>query len=198
MVPLSINPLNSAGQRDTECYVLLEVSPKFAHSRPKSSSSNPIKFAFSSLEIPSPIRTKFGVILFPCLRPSLEDPMISPIRSLLRPVPGQAAIVLIRIAVGLIFSTQGYIDPNMGVVRFARIGFPHSYFTAHFVGAIEITCGLLLRAAGIPLLIVITTAIATTKIPELFRANQGFWYMVFHCHQQLHMDFGFMTLLDYV
>jgi uncharacterized membrane protein YphA (DoxX/SURF4 family) len=25
---------------------------------------------------------------------------------------------------------------------------------------------------------VITTAIATTKIPELFRANQGFWYMV--------------------
>jgi len=21
---------------------------------------------------------------------------------------------------------------------------------------------------------------------------------LFHCHQQLHMDFGFMTLLDYV
>ena len=31
---------------------------------------------------------------------------------------------------------------------------------------------------SIPLLIVITTAIATTKIPELFRVNQGFWYMV--------------------
>jgi hypothetical protein len=31
---------------------------------------------------------------------------------------------------------------------------------------------------SIPLLIVITTAITTTKIPELFRANQGFWYMV--------------------
>jgi uncharacterized membrane protein YphA (DoxX/SURF4 family) len=25
---------------------------------------------------------------------------------------------------------------------------------------------------------VITTAIATTKVPELFRASQGFWYMV--------------------
>jgi hypothetical protein len=30
---------------------------------------------------------------------------------------------------------------------------------------------------SIPLLIVIATAIAATKIPELFRSNQGFWYM---------------------
>jgi len=39
MVPSSLNPLNSAGQRDTEYQVPLEVSPKFAHSRLKSSSS---------------------------------------------------------------------------------------------------------------------------------------------------------------
>ncbi len=31
---------------------------------------------------------------------------------------------------------------------------------------------------SIPLLIVIITAIATTKMPELFHANQGFWHMV--------------------
>ena len=88
---------------------------------------------------------------------------------------------------GLIFFTQGilkYIDPGMGVARFTRIGFSHPYFTAHFVGTFEILCGLLLllgigtRLASIPLLIVIMTAIATTKVPELFRANQGFWYMV--------------------
>jgi chromate transporter len=30
----------------------------------------------------------------------------------------------------------------------------------------------------VPLLVVISTAIATTKIPELFRSSQGFWYMV--------------------
>ena len=72
----------------------------------------------------------------------------------------------------------------MGVVRFTRIGFPHPYFTAHFVGTFEIACGFLVliglwtRAVAIPLLIVITTAILTTKIPELSRANQGFWYMV--------------------
>jgi len=97
------------------------------------------------------------------------------------------SILLIRIAVGLIFLTQGilkYIDPNMGVIRFTRIGFSHPAFTAHFVGFFEIVCGLLVllgmftRLAAVPLLIVISTAIATTKIPELFRANQGFWFMV--------------------
>ena len=95
--------------------------------------------------------------------------------------------VLIRLAVGLIFFTQGilkYIDPNLGVLRFTKIGFSRPYFTAHFVGAFEIVCGLLVlaglwtRLAAIPLLIIISTAIATTKIPELFRPNQGFWYMV--------------------
>jgi uncharacterized membrane protein YphA (DoxX/SURF4 family) len=109
------------------------------------------------------------------------------LRFFLRPAQGQASILLVRLAVGLIFLTQGilkYIDPNMGVARFTRIGFPHPYFTAHFVGAFEIVCGFLVllglwtRAVAVPLLIVITTAIATTKIPELFRANQGFWYMV--------------------
>jgi len=103
------------------------------------------------------------------------------------PARGPASILLIRLAVGLIFFTQGilkYIDPNMGVVRFTRIGFPHPYFTAHFVGTFEIACGVLVllglwtRAAAVTLLIVITTAIAATKVPELFRASQGFWYMV--------------------
>jgi putative oxidoreductase len=100
---------------------------------------------------------------------------------------GLKSILLIRIPVGLIFFTQGilkYIDPNMGVNRFTRIGFPHPAFTAHFVGFFEIVCGLLVllgvftRFAAVPLLIIISTAIATTKIPELSRANQGFWFMI--------------------
>lgn len=103
------------------------------------------------------------------------------------PTRATTSIALIRFAVGLIFLTQGilkYIDPNMGVVRFTRIGFPYPYFTAHFVGFCEIVCGLLVllglwtRLAAVPLLVVISTAIVTTKIPELVRANQGFWYMV--------------------
>jgi len=113
--------------------------------------------------------------------------MNSILKFLFKPAPGPASIWLIRLAVGLIFFTQGilkYSDPNMGVMRFTRIGFPHPYFTARFVGTFEIVCGLLLliglwtRAAAVPLLIVICTAIATTKLPELSRANQGFWFMV--------------------
>ena len=52
------------------------------------------------------------------------------------------------------------------------------------MGVFEILCGalvlvgLLTRIATIPLLIVISTAIGTTKIPELFRSGQGFWFMV--------------------
>jgi len=104
-----------------------------------------------------------------------------------RPPHGPRAVFLIRLFVGLIFLTQGilkYIDPAMGVLRFTRIGFPHPWFVAHFVGVFEIICGLLVllglwtRLAAIPLLIVISTAIATTKIPELLRVGQGFWYMV--------------------
>lgn len=100
---------------------------------------------------------------------------------------GPASTFLIRLAVGLIFFTQGilkFTDPKMGVERFTRIGFPHPGFTAHFVGCFEIVCGLLVllgfwtRVSSIPLLIVISTAIATTKLPELARPNQGFWYMV--------------------
>lgn len=114
--------------------------------------------------------------------------------------PGPAAIVWVRLAVGLIFFTQGILkwtDPNMGVNRFARIGFSNPAFTAHFVGCFEIVCGLLVliglftRLAAIPLLIVICTAIATTKIPELSRPAQGFWFMV----SDARADFAMLTSL---
>ena len=99
-----------------------------------------------------------------------------------QPKQGPASILLIRLAVGLIFFTQGiliFTDPNTGMGRFTRIGFPHPYFTVHFVGAFEIVCGALVllglwaRASAFPLLMVIITAIATTKLPELFRTSQG-------------------------
>jgi len=131
--------------------------------------------------------------------------MNSILRFLFKPAPGSASIVLIRLAVGLIFLTQGilkYTDRNMGVVRFTRIGFPHPYFTAHFVGTFEIACGFLLligiwtRAAAVPLLIVISTAIVTTKLPELSRANQGFWFMVSDARTDFAMFCSLLFLLS--
>jgi len=115
------------------------------------------------------------------------------------------SIIFIRIAVGLIFLTQGilkYIDPHMGVLRFTRIGFPMPEFTAHFVGAFEIICGLLVlvglftRLASIPLLIVILTAIATTKIPELFHHDQGFWFMVSDARTDFAMTMSLLFLIS--
>jgi putative oxidoreductase len=113
--------------------------------------------------------------------------MSSIVRFFSRADEGPAGISLIRLPVGLIFLTQGilkYINENMGVIRFTRIGFPHPYFTAHFVGIFEILFGFLVllglwtRISSVPFLIVISTAIATTKIPEPFCPNQGFWFMV--------------------
>lgn len=115
-------------------------------------------------------------------------------------------MIFIRIAVGLIFLTQGilkYTDPHMGVERFTRIGFPHPAFIAHFVGAFEVVCGFLVlfglftRLAAIPLLIIICTAIATTKIPELTKAGQGFWFMVSDTRADFAMLMCLLFLLFY-
>jgi putative oxidoreductase len=125
--------------------------------------------------------------------------------SLQRPSSGIRSIVFIRVAVGLIFFTQGilkFIDPHMGVTRFTRIGFPMPAFTAHFVGAFEIVCGLLIlvglltRLASIPLLIVILTAIATTKIPELSHPGQGFWFMVSDARTDFAMTMSLLFLIS--
>ena len=116
------------------------------------------------------------------------------------------AAIFIRIAVGLIFFTQGilkYTDPHMGVERFARIGFPHPSFTAHFVGMFEVICGALVlfglvtRLAAVPLLVIICTAIATTKIPELTRTGQGFRFMVSDARADFAMLMCLLFLLFY-
>ena len=115
------------------------------------------------------------------------------------------SVIFIRLAVGLIFLTQGilkYIDPSMGISRFAKIGFPYPNFTAHFVGSFEIACGFLVfiglfaRLASIPLLIIILTAIATTKIPELFHPNQGFWFMVSDARTDFAMTMALLFLFS--
>jgi len=114
------------------------------------------------------------------------------------------ATFLIRLSVGLIFFTQGilkFTDPHWGVLRFTRIGFPFPGFTAHFVGTFEILCGLLVviglltRLGSVPLLIINLTAIATTKIPELFHPDQGFWFMVSDGRTDFAMCMGILFLL---
>jgi uncharacterized membrane protein YphA (DoxX/SURF4 family) len=56
--------------------------------------------------------------------------------------------------------------------------------------------GLWTRAAAVPLLIVICTAIVTTKLPELSRANQGFWFMVSDARTDFAMLCSLLLLLS--
>jgi putative oxidoreductase len=86
-------------------------------------------------------------------------------------------IILIRVIVGVVFLTEGilkFVYPGeLGAGRFAHIGLPFPHFLAPLVGAVEIAAGgaLILNLyagdAAILLLVVILTAILTTKVPIL-------------------------------
>jgi uncharacterized membrane protein YphA (DoxX/SURF4 family) len=106
--------------------------------------------------------------------------------------------VLPGLIVGLVFLSEGiqkFLFPELvGAGRFEKIGFANPEFLASFVACFEILCGTLIlvglsvRIAAIPLLIIIITAIVTTKIPVLH--DKGFWSMA----HEARTDFA-MTLL---
>ncbi len=94
-------------------------------------------------------------------------------------------VVFLRFLAGGVFFAEGvkkFLFPEQwGVGRFIHIGIPAPEVMAPFVGVVEVVCGMLLlwglftRLAAIPLIINISVAIATTKIPILI--NSGFWAM---------------------
>jgi putative oxidoreductase len=94
-----------------------------------------------------------------------------------------AATVLIRLLVGAVFLSEGVqkflLPAELGVGRFARIGIPAPEVMGPFVGAVEILAGALLllglftRPAAFVLLIDISVAILSTKVPILL--GHGFW-----------------------
>jgi uncharacterized membrane protein YphA (DoxX/SURF4 family) len=112
------------------------------------------------------------------------------------------ATVLVRLLVGWVFLSEGvqkFLFPAaLGVGRFAKIGIPAPQFSAPFVGVVEIVCGtlvilgLLTRLAAVPLLINITVAILTTKIPML--AKSGFWATMHEARTDICMWLGALFL----
>jgi putative oxidoreductase len=88
------------------------------------------------------------------------------------------ALLLIRIAVGLVFVGEGalkFIRPDMlGPGRFAKIGLPAPELLAYGDGILEIVCGfailvgLLTRLAAMPMVGDMAGAIVLTKIPLLW------------------------------
>lgn len=94
-----------------------------------------------------------------------------------------AATILVRIMTGSIFLSEGiqkFLYPeDLAAGRFAKIGIPFPEIMGPFVGGCEVVCGILLiiglltRLAAIMLLIDISVAIVSTKIPVLL--GHGFW-----------------------
>ena len=92
-------------------------------------------------------------------------------------------VVLIRLMVGGVFFLEGvqkFLYPGeLGAGRFAKIGIPMPEVLGPFVGGVETICGalvlvgLLTRLASVLLLINISVAILSTKIPVLL--GHGFW-----------------------
>jgi uncharacterized membrane protein YphA (DoxX/SURF4 family) len=112
-------------------------------------------------------------------------------------------ILLLRVLVGWVFLSEGiqkFLFPEaLGVGRFAKIGIPAPAVTAPFVGVVEIVCGALLIVglftvtAAVPLLIDIIVAIATTKVPRLFK--QGFWAAMHEGRTDFCMVLGLLAIV---
>ena len=126
------------------------------------------------------------------------------------------SVKLLRLAVGAIFLSEGiqkFLFPELlGVGRFTRIGIPFPEVMGPFVGAVEIVGGALIllgcltRMAAIPLVIDISVAIISTKIPILLGhdyggfhvtklARYGFWSMASESRTDFSMLFGLLFLL---
>jgi putative oxidoreductase len=114
-----------------------------------------------------------------------------------------AATLLIRLAVGAVFLSEGiqkFLFPaDIGAGRFEKIGLPSPEILGPFVGSFEIVCGtlillgLLTRLAAIPLLTIMCVAIYSTKIPILVKS--GLWKMAHEARTDFAMLLGSLFLL---
>jgi uncharacterized membrane protein YphA (DoxX/SURF4 family) len=93
------------------------------------------------------------------------------------------SMILIRVLVGLVFLLEGilkFVRPEeLGAGRFEALGLPFPHFLAPLVGVIEIggSAAILLNLyagdAAFTLLVVIVTALVTTKLPILMGRPLG-------------------------
>jgi putative oxidoreductase len=126
------------------------------------------------------------------------------------------ATVFVRVIVGWVFLSEGvqkFLLPDaLGTGRFAQIGIPAPEIMGPFVGAVEVLCGALLmlglltRLAAVALLIDISVAILSTKVPILLGhgywmfalpklPRYGFWSMMHEARTDLSMWMALVFLL---
>lgn len=136
------------------------------------------------------------------------------IRSVFFGANAPASVILIRILVGWVFVLEGigkFLYPmEQGAGRFEKIpAIPLPHVMGPFVGAVEIVfgafilLGFLTRLSVIPLLINISVAIASTKLPILTGHSYGIptlahynlWQMLHESRTDVSMWLGLVFLL---
>ena len=127
-----------------------------------------------------------------------------------------SATVLVRLMTGSVFLSEGiqkFLYPeDLAAGRFTKIGIPSPEIMGPLVGGCEVVCGALLivgfltRLAAIVLLIDISVAIVSTKIPVLLGhgfwgfslmklPRYGFWSMMHEARTDFSMWLGLLFLL---
>lgn len=124
---------------------------------------------------------------------------------------GPAAVLLIRLYVGVVFAGEGilkFLRPEaLGTGRFEKAGIPDPGFFAFSDGVAEILCGvmillgLLTRLAAAPMIIDMLGALLITKVPilsghaPLFRSEHGWWDFLHESRVDLAQLCGSLFLL---
>lgn len=121
------------------------------------------------------------------------------------------AVILIRLAVGATFLSEGiqkFLFPDeLGAGRFAQAGIPFPELLGPLDGVAEIVCGLLIllglfiRPATLPMIANMVGALTITKIPVLWGGSSdtpdgvGFWDFAHGARTDVAMLAGLLYLL---
>ena len=112
--------------------------------------------------------------------------------------PGELTwAIFVRLALAGVFIPEGLQKLThadiLGAGRFVKIGIPWPEFFGPFVGVIEMLAGIMFligyasRAAAVPIIVIMTVAIISTKIPILLGRN---WWIF----SLRHLDrYGFLS-----
>ncbi len=122
-----------------------------------------------------------------------------------------AAVVLIRLYVGLVFACEGVLKfmrpDSLGTGRFDKAGIPAPAFFSSLDGIFEIGCGVLIlvglltRLAAVPMIIDMLGALLITKLPifwghaPLFHGEHGWWDFIHEARVDLAQLCGSLFLL---
>ncbi len=122
-----------------------------------------------------------------------------------------AAVVLIRLYVGLVFACEGVLKflrvTSLGTGRFDKAGIPAPSFFSTLDGIFEIGCGVLIliglltRLSAVPMIVDMLGALLITKLPifwghaPLFRGEHGWWDFIHESRVDIAQLCGSLFLL---